>query len=354
MKRQKSGTKVAIVTLARLCDTSAREIRLARKCVQNGGYNVWPKPKRSGGVRWLYAPKPELKRVQAVILKMLYQFPTHSHLFGYEYGRSPIDNALCHVSPTGQVPRWLLTIDLKDAFPSVKTELLAEMFDRLFLSVRRYFYANYRTKLAIQAYGRFKEILIELTTTEGMTPQGAPTSPRLFNLALVYSGVVKTVQDFCVGQDFVYRWSFYADDIAISACDAKHYQAKPITREEILRLIRFIDQSGWFTVNRKKVHLYHSRHLAPRITGVVITYDADHKAVLTLPKTTQNMLRGKIHRATMILQSGREPDMTQDGFTASQLAGYIGWVKTVCRGRALPSTLAKTIQRFDALLLGQN
>jgi RNA-directed DNA polymerase len=70
-------------------------------------------PKKSGGVRQLYAPHPDLKAWQRTALKALAEFyEPHPDAHGFLKGRSIVSNAAIHV---GQP--LVLNIDLKDFFP---------------------------------------------------------------------------------------------------------------------------------------------------------------------------------------------------------------------------------------------
>jgi hypothetical protein len=60
-------------------------------------YSRFTIPKRSGGLRVIHAPAPELKRIQRLIARrVLNRYSCHRAAMAYERGRSILDNALPH------------------------------------------------------------------------------------------------------------------------------------------------------------------------------------------------------------------------------------------------------------------
>jgi len=119
---------LAIDALATLCKIEPSLIEAALLCLNRGGYRKFSRPKKNGGKRWFYAPAMELKIVQDAILDFLYRWPVHPRMFGFEPGGGQIRNAASHIDANGYIPKWLVRLDIKDAFPSVKTEKVIEMF----------------------------------------------------------------------------------------------------------------------------------------------------------------------------------------------------------------------------------
>ena len=170
-------------------------------------YRQWDQKKRNGGVRRIYAPNEELKRVQKAInqhiLKKIYSAGIPA--FGFS-GGGIIDALKPHL-----YSRSILRVDFRDAFDSVTRDDVFEMFHREF-----HWYVS--------------EVLTDLTTFFGRLRQGPPTSSRIFDLA-------------CYGLDFHLsrmadnvwgKYTRYADNIFFSFPGETF--PRP-TRQAILKLI---------------------------------------------------------------------------------------------------------------------
>jgi len=153
-------------------------LSLARNC---NGYRTIMIEKKSGGEREINIPADILKRVQRRINKhLLSDFLQSKHSFGFS-GGSIVDAITPHLKA-----KSILCVDVKDAFPSIKFD---DVFDYLtegrVESYRGYHYGYYHTG-EIYNYGYFSwysaRIIADLITFKGRLPQGAPTSPRMFDL----------------------------------------------------------------------------------------------------------------------------------------------------------------------------
>lgn len=115
---------------------------------------------RNGKERRVHIPNKNLMEIQKKINKrILAKFPRHPNSFGFS-GGSIEDAIRPHL---GAPAIW--TCDIKDAFSSIFREMIFGVF-------RSHFYAT------------TSHLLILLTTLSGKLPQGAPTSPRLFDLCM--------------------------------------------------------------------------------------------------------------------------------------------------------------------------
>ena len=304
-----------------------------------GAYRHLRIPKRKGGFREAFEPNPELKDVQKNLLEHLYGWDVPSCMFGFVRGRSPIQNARVHMQ-SGMAPRWVFKLDLKDAFPSVTSAFLEKMLKGMFLPKVSDLYAHLNEYEQKKVLDEFVGIVIQLTTLNGRLPQGAPTSPYLFNLALVHSGLTKRLVSIASKHGF--EVTIYADDITISSLKRK---IESETRKAVLRAI---EESGIFKVNPEKISLNNKRSRAPKITGVVLaTYrnNAYHK--MTLPHQTLKKWRGKINRATAIMRQGIRPNREEHGVTINEVLGGINWIKQVFRGYRISSIVKKKIIEFE-------
>lgn len=297
-------------------------------------------PKKNGGVRIINEPIEELKTIQKILLRFFYHWPTAAYIFGSQPHRSIIGNARFHIVSENTLPRWVVKLDLENAFPSATEELMEKVFLRMFEPLRVKDLLKVGRENLDQAYMDFVQLMLRLTIWNGRLPQGAPTSPYLLSLALVHSGAMKQLLNFCNKRAKPPRVSVYVDDITIS------FQDKEITKRTINRIIKIIEGAGYFKVNRRKTEIIRLKDKAPKITGVVLTHGGDGKTKLTLPQKKIRTYKGKIHRAAVILREDRLPTRERDGFTLNMISGYIGWVRKVYRGTEMPAGIRRTIGFF--------
>lgn len=228
-------------------------------------YREFSIPKKRGGTRKIEAPEQRLMYVQRKLnygLQSLYLCDPDPAVFGFvrnddqDQPASPIvQNALPHVGKS-----FLLNIDLKDFFPSIRAHRVKE----LFLSDRFGFNDSTATVLAL------------LTTYQGHLPQGAPTSPIITNF-------------ICAPMDVALRelssknnWTYtrYADDLTFSSIHA-------FTDADIAQ-IRNIVESNQFSINDKKIRRKGSGR-RQEVTGIVVNSKAN------VNRKTIKKVRAMIH-----------------------------------------------------------
>ena len=240
-------------------------------------YRTFFRLKKNGKKRKIEAPCPELKAMQASLAKVLQDRVLSDSAHGFVVGRSPLTNAMNHLSQ-----RYVLNIDVKDFFPSIKQ--------------RRF----------IQLVGdRFDPPLLEwisyICFWKGALPQGAPTSPVLSNIYL--SKVDERME--ALAQKKGLRYSRYADDLTFSGNDSLKADMAVVLKEvdQTLRSLCLIR-------NEKKTKLmpYYQRQV---VTGIVVNGD----------KTT---LSGKIKQEWLKLMK----EKSCESLSATEL-GYLGYIKSV-------------------------
>ena len=298
-----------------LCDTvlGISEENLKEALSLKDSYRRKEKPKKSGGVRILFAPAKELKKMQKKLLRqLLYVFEVDLRLHAFVRGKSHITNAAFHASA---MPRVVLRLDFKDAFPSVRAQhirpILKEKIGKWISTYAEFpgVFSKYKTLQEKQPHqlelftpnkkppfevmlDEIVDIILALTTFRGRLPQGAPTSPHLLNMVVSHSGLLDAVErvigeqkitsDYYLeekggGKKFFWddlvvspekaprvRFSFYSDDLTISS-------SKSIAERTIREIIRVIEDHGIFRVNRSKVLYFNARQAAPLVTGVRIS-----------------------------------------------------------------------------------
>jgi RNA-directed DNA polymerase len=228
--------------------------------------------------RILSVPSDHLKAVQRLILeRLLDPIPPHEAAFCYP-GRGILDAVRRH-----QGHRYLLHLDLRDFFPSVRTSRVARAFRRLG------FDAGATT------------LLTALTTYKNALPQGAPTSVAVGNLVL--DRLDRSLWGVC--RKYGLTYTRYVDDLAISG------GRRLAGVEAEIRAI--VSDCHWELSNKGGLAETGSR---PRLLGVLMgetlnvdpTYVADLRVVLA----------GRVGAGDPLTQAEHRT-----------LAGKIAWVRAV-------------------------
>jgi RNA-directed DNA polymerase len=145
--------------------------------------------------RWIDNPVDPLKAIQSRIQeRLLSPLILPEHLLGGVRGKSITHNALLHLGA-----RYLITIDIKNFFPSITPTQVRSVFRK-----------------TLNCSAAASHLLTGLTTCRGRLPQGAPTSPLLANLVLSsFDGKIRSV----CRQNGI-RYSSWVDDLAFSGDSA--------------------------------------------------------------------------------------------------------------------------------------
>jgi hypothetical protein len=176
---------------------------------------------RPDKVRVIEIPSPNLKAKQRILLRrVLGNLPVHPRLYGCP-GTSIKDAVADHVKKP-----VVITLDIKDFFPSVKNYQLKSVLRRRKASVE------------------LSETLVRLTTYKNHLPHGSPTSPCLARLIL--NPLAKNLERLLLSIHPDAAFSIYVDDITLSG------------PEGIVRAIPTIAglvQRLGFTLNSKKIRV---------------------------------------------------------------------------------------------------
>ena len=179
------GTKKKLLRLLQTTPTKLAELKAAESL-----YFRMEKPKKSGGVRIVYAPRYDLKRIQARLSELLMRVEAPPYLMSPVRGRSNIDNAAIH----RDAPAHRL-IDIEDFYPSCTAAKAAWFFGKV-----------------LRCPPDVVAILVWLTTREGALPQGSPASPILAFLS--YRDMWDEI-DRIASRDGN-RLTVYVDDVTLS------------------------------------------------------------------------------------------------------------------------------------------
>lgn len=170
-------------------------------------YQSFHIPKRSGGLRRIDAPLPELMnalRQLKTIFEDDFGALYHTSAFAYIKKRSTIDAVKRHQRNES---KWFGKYDLSDFFGSTTLDFVMKMFSMIFpfSEVVKTYYGENELRKAL-----------ELAFLNGGLPQGTPVSPIITNIMMIpidhkLSNGLKNYNN----QKFVY--TRYADDFLISS-----------------------------------------------------------------------------------------------------------------------------------------
>jgi RNA-directed DNA polymerase len=238
--------------------------------------------KRDGGQRLISAPRTFLKTVQKFVLDfILATQPLAPNVTGFVRGRGIFDNASFHVGAP-----YLLNVDIKDFFGSIRVEQIFSVFKQL----------GFPVKMA--------HVLSRLCSYKGVLPQGAPTSPCLANL--VFRPIDTEILLQCRSSSL--KYTRYADDLTFSS-------SKPVRRDFLNAITKALKTHG-FEVNAKKVRFARPGQ-AKYVTGFVVN-ESVHPS-----REVRKRLRAMFHNAS------KNPDACRDKL--NNLAGWASFVKVYDR-----------------------
>ena len=240
-------------------------------------------PKKSGGIRELQAPNPQLKERQKILLKHLmydgrpwpYVY-MHNAAFAYIPGRSAKHAMQVHQANNS---RWFLKLDIKDFFPSCSAEFLRQQMECVM------------PLAGLTAV--HKEFIVDLCTYQGALPQGSPMSPFLSNLVMIPFD--KALTDVCyklIKHKLVY--TRYADDILISCTE--HFNWEVVVNE----VDRILQSLTPFHLNREKTRYGSS---AGRNWNLGIMLNKDNE--LTIGHARKETLRVSLYKFFQDYQQGK-------------------------------------------------
>lgn len=167
-------------------------------------YETFPIPKKSGGLRTINAPHPELMAALRE-LKSLFEVAFHAlyHTSAYAYirNRSALDAVHAHQRNGSN---WFFKSDAKDFFGSTTKEFLMAELGMVF---------PFSEVLKTEEGTRELDRALSLCTLDGGLPQGTPISPMLTNLMMI--PIDHAIANELHKKGFVY--TRFADDIQISS-----------------------------------------------------------------------------------------------------------------------------------------
>jgi RNA-directed DNA polymerase len=258
--------------------------------------------KRNGrGRRLISQPTAELKYFQRFLTEVeLANLPLHECAVAYRRGLSIKDHAAPHASA-----RYLLKLDFKDFFPSLKAPALEH---QLSLDAG---YSGDELRLLSQLLFRMPRGGGELCLSIG-----APSSPFISNYLM--HPFDSAIADFCGEREVTY--TRYADDLAFST-------STPRLLDEVLsRVAATLDELkhlGLVLNNSKTVNV--STKFQRRLVGLTLSNEGS----ASIGREQKRILRSAIH-AIAIGKPGRMPISRLKGLLAHAYSIDPTWVRKLC------------------------
>ncbi len=308
-KRLLENQLPVITKVPQLCEALNLTVsELRRLCYQREAstyshYTRFEIPKRSGGMRAIWAPLPTLKQAQHWILhEILERLLVHGAAHGFLSGRSIATNAAEHRNS-----QLLVKLDIENFFPSISWKRVKGVFRK----------AGYPEQIATLLALLCTEAPREIVQHNGKThyvalaerclPQGAPTSPALTNALCLR--LDRRITGFA--DKAGWRYTRYADDLTFS------FAADNTNEADISRLLgtvkRILGEEG-FNVNVKKTHVIR-QHQMQQVTGLIVNGEQAPR----VSRSLKRQMRAALHN----LQHGKG---LKEGESLNRLKGYAAYI----------------------------
>jgi len=220
-------------------------------------YRSFKIKKSDNKFRFINEPLPSLKEIQLWILEnILYRIKVSKFAKAYVRKRNIIDNVKYHIDK-----EKILSLDIKDFFPSLKRKTIEQIFYSL----------GYSSNIS--------NLLSKLCCLHDSLPQGAPTSPCLSNIAMIE--IDAYIANYCLERNV--RYTRYADDLTFSGSfddvDLKNFVMKQLTR-----LNMFLNEDKTRVMSRGQQQI---------VTGIIVNQK------LQIPKEERKRIRLEMHYITL-------------------------------------------------------
>ena len=251
-------------------------------------YSSYFKKKGGGGYRKILVPSDPLKDVQRRILdNVLSLYPVSGSAFGYS-GGNVFDALRPHLEAQNES---LFSTDIEDAFGSVR-------FDAIFQTIYGLPINESYQGCQEKGYLSWEVVfaLCRIVTCGESLPQGAPTSPRLFDM--VFLTIDRKLERLAENVGGIY--TRYADNIYFSMPQSEF---PPVVARAIIRTIHENRHCKWayglMDANRFRCHETRTRSLgaeAIRTLGVNLVDGEIHPT-----RALKKRIRLSVHRLNWLL-----------------------------------------------------
>jgi RNA-directed DNA polymerase len=190
--------------------------------------------KKNGKLRNISEPLPSLKDIQIWILEnILSNVVVSPFAKAYRKNIGILENLKFHKNQ-----EKVYTLDLRDFFPSIKTQSVEDIFKSLG-------YSNLISNL-----------LAKLCTRDNMLPQGAPTSPSLSNI--YFKKTDNLIANYCLENKV--KYTRYADDLSFSG---------NFDEDKLFQLVKNSVEAIGLNINPEKTKLMKPSS-RQTVTGIVV------------------------------------------------------------------------------------
>lgn len=306
----------------RICEFNSKYAELINAEDKSTLYHSFKIPKRSGKLRQIDAPLPELMaalKELKYILEYNFFFTYHTSAFAYIAHRSTIDAVKRHQKNNS---RWVLKTDLSKFFPNTTPEFLFDMIYRTFPLCE---YINYDF-----GYKEAFEKALSLCFLNGGLPQGTPTSPMLTNQMMI--PIDHAISKYCHEHTPYLCYTRYADDMDISSKYSFHWTDVVADIEKVLQGF-----NAPFSFNKEKTH-YGSTAGRNWMLGVMLNKDGNITVGHENKKTFKNTL--------FAFGNSIRDNKPWDVDDAQHLMGLISYYKMV-EGEAIDQIIGKYSEKFN-------
>jgi retron-type reverse transcriptase len=268
-------------------------------------YDTFYIPKKTGGLREINAPEPQLmealRNLKSIFETQMYA-KYHTSAFAYVPHRSTIDMVKRHQRNDS---RWFLKTDFSNFFGSTTPKFVMEMLSIIFP-----FSEIVRTERGKTALTQ----ALDLCFLHGGLPQGTPISPMLTNLVMIPIDhrLCNCLRNYH-GNSYVY--TRYADDISISSRRSFDYK-------EIVQLINetLFEFNAPFSIKEEKTR-YGSRAGSNWNLGVMLNKDNE----ITIGHKNKKRFRAMVNNYILDRQNGKSWDLHD----VQVLSGHISYYRMV-------------------------
>ena len=230
-------SKLDVDSLIRKLEQYNQSTAQLRERDRHSLYDSFHIPKKSGGLRKIDAPLPELmdalRRLKTLFEEDFHAL-YHTSAFAYVKKRCTVDAVKRHQQ---NIRKWFAKLDLHNFFGSTTPEFVMSMFSMVFP-----FSEVVKTQRGRDAL----RTALELAFLDGVLPQGTPISPLITNVMMIPVDfkLTKALRDFNK-QRFIY--TRYADDFIISS--QYDFNVRDI-EELVCKVLR--DFGAPFSINESK------------------------------------------------------------------------------------------------------
>lgn len=246
-------------------------------------YKVYKIKKNGGGERIIRQPNYQLKAIQGWILyNILQQLHVSTVCKGFQKGESIKNNVKPHVGA-----KIVICFDIEEFYTNINS-------DRIWYIFRN---AGYSRRISL--------LFTSLCTYDSFLPQGAPTSPKLSNLACWR--LDQRLLGLTSKYGFVY--TRYADDITLSAQSYSIFKIASLTKQII--------ESEGFNLNENKTRIM-GPSSQQKITGLVL-----NQTGFGIGRKKYRELRAAIYNISCFTEENKDMELIQ------HIRGWLSYVRDV-------------------------